>query len=70
MPRKKKAAPVPIGKKIKKARTSKKYSLDHVANETGFAIDYLKEVENGKSPMLKWQWEWVSVAVYGQSLSS
>ena len=49
MPRKKKAAPIPIGKKIKKARTSKKFSLDHVANETGFSIDYLKEVEGGKS---------------------
>ena len=34
MPRKKKAAPVPIGKKIKKARTSKKFTLDRVANET------------------------------------
>ena len=49
MPRKKKAAPIPIGKKIKKARTSKKFSLDRVANETGFSIDYLKEVEGGKS---------------------
>ena len=49
MPRKKKAAPVPIGKKIKKARTGKKFSLDHVANETGFSIEYLKEVESGKS---------------------
>ncbi len=49
MPRKKKAPPTPIGKKIKKARTSKKFSLDHVANETGFAVDYLKEVESGKS---------------------
>jgi len=49
MPRKKKAAPVPIGKKIKKARTSKKFSLDRVANETGFSIAYLKEVESGKS---------------------
>jgi quercetin dioxygenase-like cupin family protein len=49
MPRKKKAAPVPIGKKIKKARTGKKFSLDRVANETGFSIEYLKEVENGKT---------------------
>jgi quercetin dioxygenase-like cupin family protein len=49
MPRKKKAAPIPIGKKIKKARTSKKFSLDRVANETGFSIDYLKELEGGKS---------------------
>ena len=49
MPRKKKAAPVPVGKKIKKARTSKKFTLDHVANETGFSIDYLKEVEACKT---------------------
>ena len=49
MPRKKKAAPEPIGKKIKKARTSKKFSLDRVANETGFSIEYLKEIESGKS---------------------
>ncbi len=49
MPRKKKTAPVPIGKKIKAARTSKKFSLDRVANETGFSIDYLKEIEAGKA---------------------
>ena len=50
MPRKKKApAPVPVGKKIKKARTSKKLTLDHVANETGFSIDYLKEIEAAKA---------------------
>ena len=49
MPRKKKAAPVPIGKKIKQARTSKKFSFDRVANETGFSIEYLKSVESGKS---------------------
>jgi len=49
MPRKKKAAPVPIGKKIKNARTSKKFSLDRVANETGFSIEYIKEVEAGKA---------------------
>ena len=49
MPRKKKTPPVPVGKKIKKARTSKKYSLNHVANETGFSIDYIKEVEAGKA---------------------
>jgi quercetin dioxygenase-like cupin family protein len=49
MPRKKKPAPVPVSKKIKKARTSKKFTLDHIANETGFSIDYLKEVESGKA---------------------
>jgi len=48
MPRKK-TAPVPVGKKIKKARTEKKYTLDRVANETGFSIDYLKEIETGKA---------------------
>ena len=49
MPRKKKTPPVPVGKKIKKARTAKKFSLDHVANETGFSIAYIKEVEAGKA---------------------
>jgi len=48
MPRKK-TARVPVGKKIKKARTEKKYTLDRVANETGFSIDYLKEIETGKA---------------------
>jgi quercetin dioxygenase-like cupin family protein len=50
MPRKRKApAPVPVGKKIRKARLSKKFPLDHVANETGFSVDYLKEIETGKA---------------------
>jgi quercetin dioxygenase-like cupin family protein len=48
MPRKK-AARIPVGKKIKTARTKKKYTLDRVANETGFSIDYLKEIEAGKA---------------------
>jgi quercetin dioxygenase-like cupin family protein len=48
MPRKKKIPPVPIGTKIKKARTGKKFTLDRVANETGFSTEYLKEVEKGK----------------------
>ena len=48
MPRKKKVPPVPVGTKIKKARTSKKFNLDRVANETGFSTEYLKEVETGK----------------------
>ena len=49
MPRRKKSVPVPVGKKIKKARTGNKFTLDHIANETGFSIDYLKEVESGKT---------------------
>jgi len=49
MPRKKKTPPVSVGKKIKQARAAKKFSLDHVANETGFSIDYIKEVETGKA---------------------
>jgi quercetin dioxygenase-like cupin family protein len=48
MPRKKAAQPVPVGKKIKKARLGKKISYDQLANETGFSIDYLKEIETGK----------------------
>lgn len=37
-----------VGKKIKAARTAKDMSLDRIANETGFAVDYLKDVEEGK----------------------
>ena len=48
MARKKAEAVVPVGKKIKKERLKKKMSLDRVANETGFSIDYLKAVESGK----------------------
>lgn len=47
MPRKKKEES--IGKKIRQARLAKKFTLDHIANETGFSIDYLKEVESGKA---------------------
>jgi len=38
----------PIGKKIKQARLEKKISLENIANETGYSIDYLKKVEAGK----------------------
>jgi len=48
MPIKKKKKRAPVGQKIKKARTGKKMKLDQLANETGFSIDYLKEIESGK----------------------
>lgn len=48
MARKKTETIVPVGKKIKKERLKKKMSLDLVANETGFSIDYLKKIESGK----------------------
>lgn len=48
MPTRKKATPVPIGRKIKKARLAKKITYDRLANETGFTIEYLKEIETGK----------------------
>lgn len=48
MPRKKTAAPVPVGKKIKKVRTEKKIAYEQLANETGLSIDYLKNIETGK----------------------
>jgi quercetin dioxygenase-like cupin family protein len=38
----------PIGKKIKQVRTDKKITLDRIANETGYTIDYIKSVEAGK----------------------
>ena len=49
MAKKKADALVPVGKKIRKERLKKKMSLDRVANETGFSIDYLKEIEDRKS---------------------
>jgi quercetin dioxygenase-like cupin family protein len=39
---------VPVGKRIKKIRTSKKIAFDRLANDTGFSIDYLKRMESGK----------------------
>ncbi len=40
---------VPIGGKIKKVRVEKNVPLERIANETGFSIAYLKEVEAGKA---------------------
>ncbi len=48
MPPQKTSGLTPIGKKIKKARTAKKISYDNLANETGFSVEYLKDVEAGK----------------------
>jgi quercetin dioxygenase-like cupin family protein len=48
MPQKKKKGMETVGQKIKKVRTKKKISLDAMANDTGFSIDYLKKVEAGK----------------------
>jgi quercetin dioxygenase-like cupin family protein len=49
MPRAKKPRRKPIGAKIKAARTAKKTPLERIANETGFSVDYLKQVEAGKA---------------------
>ena len=49
MPRKKAKKRVPVGQKIKKARTGKKVKLGQLANQTGFSVDYLKEIESGKA---------------------
>ncbi len=48
MPRKKVDANIPVGKKIKNGRMAKKITLNFVANETGYSIDYLKKLEAGK----------------------
>ena len=39
----------PIGKKIKRVRDAKGTPLERVANETGFSVAYLREVEAGKA---------------------
>ncbi len=49
MTKKKTDKQVSIGKKIKKARTAKKLAFDQLANETGFSVEYLKDVEAGKT---------------------
>ncbi len=49
MPRRKVKKRVPVGQKIKKARTGKKMKIEQLANETGFSTDYLKEIESGKA---------------------
>jgi transcriptional regulator with XRE-family HTH domain len=38
----------PMGKRLKEIRTEKGVSLDHIANETGFSVEYISEVEEGK----------------------
>ena len=48
MPRRKVGQMEHVGKKIKRARTAKKISHDRLANDTGFSIEYLKEVESGQ----------------------
>ena len=48
MPRKKAEVFVPVGKTIKKFRTQKKVTYDQLANETGIAIEDLKQIEAGK----------------------
>lgn len=45
---KKKDSMVPVGKKIRQARLGKKLTLENLANETGFSIDYIKQIESGK----------------------
>lgn len=48
MAAKKTGSLTPVGKKIKKVRTGKDITLEMVANETGYAVDYLKNIESGK----------------------
>ena len=48
MPRKTSRAGVPFGKKIRKARLDKKITFNNLANETGFSVEYLKDIEGGK----------------------
>jgi transcriptional regulator with XRE-family HTH domain len=45
MPRPK--TPAPIGQRIKTVRTKKKVTLEQLANDTGYSIEYLKQIESG-----------------------
>lgn len=49
MVKKKQPATQTVGGRIKKARVDKRISLENVANETGLAVAYLKEIELGKT---------------------
>lgn len=41
-------ADTPIGKRINQVRTEKNIALERVANDTGYSVDYLEELEAGK----------------------
>jgi quercetin dioxygenase-like cupin family protein len=45
---KKADASLSVGKKMKAARAAKDMALERLANETGFAVEYLNDVEEGK----------------------
>ena len=47
MPVKKASKKEPVGKKIKRVRADKNVTLERIANETGFSVDYLREIEAG-----------------------
>ena len=49
MPVKKAIKKESIGKKIKRVRADKNVPLERVANETGFSVDYLREIESGQA---------------------
>ena len=48
MTQKKKNDVESVGQKIKQVRSKKNITLDTIANDTGFSIDYLKKIEAGK----------------------
>ncbi|MBE9542795.1 MAG: helix-turn-helix transcriptional regulator, partial [Proteobacteria bacterium] len=37
----------PMGKRLKDIRADRGLSLDYLANETGFSIDYISGIEKG-----------------------
>jgi len=41
-------ADIPIGEKIRQVRAEKDISLDRVANDTGYSVDYLNQLEAGE----------------------
>jgi len=49
MAKKKISQQVSVGEKIKTARLKKKLAYEQLANETGFSVEYLKEIESGKT---------------------
>ncbi len=51
---------LPSGKELQKAREARKLSVKGLAYELGISQSYLSEMENGKKPINKQTYEWMS----------
>ena len=51
---------MPSGKDLLKARETQKITIKHLAHELGITQEYLCMMENGKRPINKQTYEWIS----------